>query len=106
MTNHDAMHLTVDISMYPLQENYKEVIGWFIERLATYPEIFRKTNALATQVTGPYEAVMAMLGVEMKAAHAKFGQSIFVCKFLNGSFELDYDDPFGKSVAEASALQG
>ncbi len=104
MSNNE-MHLTVDISMYPLQENYKEVIGWFIERLATYPEIRRKTNALATQITGPYEAVMAMLGVEMKAAHAKFGQSIFVCKFLNGSFELDYDDQFGQGLTGQEQVQ-
>ena len=90
------MQLTVDISMYPLKDDYITPITWFIERVATYPNIRRKTNALATQISGPYDQLMAMLKVEMKAAHAKFGQAIFVCKFLNGSFELDYQDNFGK----------
>ncbi len=97
--NSEDMHLTVDISMYPLRDGYLEAITWFIERVATYPAIRRKTNALTTQITGPYDEVMELMRVEMKAAHAKFGQSIFVCKFLNGSFELDYQNKFGQQDA-------
>ena len=93
------MQLTVDISMYPLKDDFITPITWFIERVAAYPNIRRKTNALATQLTGPYDEVMDMLKVEMKASHAEFGQAIFVCKFLNGKFELDYQDHFGTGQA-------
>lgn len=86
--------LTVDISMYPLKDDYITPITWFIKRLASYPNIKRTTNALATQVCGPHDEVMAMLSAEMKAADEKFGQAIFVCKFLPGERELDYEDKF------------
>ncbi|MBW8192538.1 hypothetical protein K0504_15975 [Neiella marina] len=89
--------LTVDISMYPLKDDYLTPISWFIERLASYPNIKRTTNALATQICGPHDDVMAMLSTEMKAAHEAFGQAVFVCKFLPGERELDYQDNFGKS---------
>ena len=84
------MKLTVEISLYPLRENYVEPILWFIERLRQYPEIERVTNAMATQVAGDYDAVMTMLGTEMKAAHEKWGRAVFVCKFIGGALDLEH----------------
>ncbi|MCM2681383.1 YkoF family thiamine/hydroxymethylpyrimidine-binding protein [Echinimonas agarilytica] len=95
------MQLTVDISMYPLKDDFITPITWFIERVATYPTIQRKTNALATQIVGPYDDVMKMLSNEMKASHEKFGQAVFVCKFLCGARELDFDDTFGQTQSDA-----
>ncbi|MGL4475517.1 MAG: hypothetical protein ACRCT7_13855 [Shewanella sp.] len=82
------MKLTAEISMYPLQDNYLEAIEWFIQRVDSYPNIERVTNAMATQVVGEYSEVMAMLAVEMEAAHSKFGKAAFVCKFLGGELNL------------------
>ncbi|MCL1075066.1 hypothetical protein [Shewanella dokdonensis] len=82
------MQLTVDISMYPLHDNYKDPIRWLIKRLDSYQGIERVTNSLSTQVSGDYDAVMQMLSVEMKAAYEQFGKAIFVCKFLQGEFDL------------------
>ena len=82
------MKLTAEISMYPFREDYKEPIRWLIKRLDSYPDIERVTNALATQVCGDYDAVMAMLSTEMKAAMETFGKAVFVCRFLEGEFNL------------------
>ncbi|AFV00317.1 YkoF family thiamine/hydroxymethylpyrimidine-binding protein [Simiduia agarivorans] len=84
------MQLTAEISLYPLRDDYIEPIKWFIGRLDQYPGITRVTNAMATQVSGDYDAVMQMLGVEMKAAHERFGRAVFVCKFINGALDLSH----------------
>ncbi|MFQ6370475.1 hypothetical protein [Shewanella sp. YIC-542] len=82
------MMLTVDISMYPLHDNYKDPIRWLIKRLDGYAGVTRVTNSLSTQVSGEFDVVMQMLSTEMKAAYEQFGKAIFVCKFLEGEFDL------------------
>lgn len=84
------MKLTAEISCYPLQDNYLDPILWFIDRLDSYDNIERKTNAMATQVCGEYGDVMAMLATEMQAAHEKWGKSVFVCKFIGGELDLSH----------------
>jgi uncharacterized protein YqgV (UPF0045/DUF77 family) len=84
------MKLTVEISMYPLKDNYIDPIQWFIDRVDSYTNITRVTNAMATQLSGDYSAVMAMLTVEMQAAHEKWGKAVFVCKFINGELDLSH----------------
>ena len=82
------MKLTAEISFYPLNEEYKKPIKWFIERLNNYPSIERVTNAMATQVKGEYQEVMGMLAIEMEAAHEKFGKGVFICKFFGGELNI------------------
>lgn len=84
------MKLTAEISCYPLQDNYLDPILWFIDRLDSYENIERKTNAMATQVCGEYGDVMAMLAIEMQAAHEKWGKAVFVCKFIGGELDLSH----------------
>ncbi|MPY21737.1 hypothetical protein FM037_17505 [Shewanella psychropiezotolerans] len=84
------MKLTAEISCYPLQDNYLDPILWFIDRLDSYENIERKTNAMATQVCGEYGDVMAMLATEMQAAHEKWGKAVFVCKFIGGELDLSH----------------
>ncbi|MCL1042445.1 hypothetical protein L2712_12435 [Shewanella marisflavi] len=84
------MKLTAEISMYPLKDNYIEPIQWFIDRVDTYANIERRTNAMATQVCGEYGEVMAMLATEMQAAHEKWGKAVFVVKFIGGELDLSH----------------
>ncbi|NKF50470.1 hypothetical protein G3R49_07785 [Shewanella sp. WXL01] len=86
------MKLTVEISMYPFNENYIDPIKWFISRLDKYDNIQRVTNAMATQVCGNYDDVMQMLNVEMQAAHEKWGKAVFVCKFIGGELNLSHSE--------------
>ncbi|QYJ87631.1 hypothetical protein K0I73_08075 [Shewanella mesophila] len=84
------MKLTAEISMYPFKENYIEPIQWFIDRVDSYSNIERKTNAMATQICGNYGDVMTMLAVEMQAAHQKWGKAVFVVKFIGGELDLSH----------------
>ena len=86
------MQSAVEISLYPLQDNYLEIIKWFIQRLDNYPQLQRKTNAMSTQLKGPHDELMKILSDEMAAAYEKYGRSDFVCKFIPGGLDLDYKE--------------
>ena len=76
------MHSAVEISMYPLAENYRPLIQSFIDRLNTYPELRVLTNALSTQIFGPLERVMSILTSEIERSAAAAPQLVFVLKVL------------------------
>ena len=78
------MQLSVEISKYPLADNYIAAINDFIERLNNYPSLHVITNTMSTQVFGEYDAVMQALSIEMKTTYERWGKSVFVCKFING----------------------
>ncbi|RWU11513.1 hypothetical protein EGC76_04420 [Pseudidiomarina gelatinasegens] len=78
------MKLTVDISKYPLTENYIEPIRGFIDELATFDKVHIITNTLSTQLFGDYDDVMEALQVCIKWSFNKYGKVVFVCKFLHG----------------------
>lgn len=77
------MRLAVEISLYPLQNDYIPAIKSFIDRLNTYADLRVKTSETSTIVVGEYEVVMHILAQEMRQTHDEVGQAIFVCKYLN-----------------------
>ena len=78
------MKVTVEISMYPLADDYLSGIVAFIEALNSHPELEVHTNPTSTQVFGEYETVMSLLAREMQRAHQSRGQASFVMKVLAG----------------------
>lgn len=78
------MKLSVDISMYPLKDEYIPAIKDFIERLNHHPELQVISNTMSTQVFGDYDLLMDTLKAEMRASYENFGRAIFVCKFIDG----------------------
>jgi uncharacterized protein YqgV (UPF0045/DUF77 family) len=80
------MRVAVEISMYPLTGAYLTPIQAFIDRLNTHPGLIVRTNALATQIWGPLDQVMAILTQEMTHSAAATGapQLVFVMKVLPG----------------------
>jgi uncharacterized protein YqgV (UPF0045/DUF77 family) len=72
--------------MYPLTGDYRLPIQAFIDRLNTHPGISVHTNALATQIWGPLDQVMAILTQEMTRCATAAGapQLVFVMKVLPG----------------------
>jgi len=76
------MKTSVDISLYPLAEDYIPAIKEFIERLQQYPEVNVLRNNLSTQLYGDYDMVMDLLKVEIRNSWDKYGKGIFVVKFL------------------------
>jgi uncharacterized protein YqgV (UPF0045/DUF77 family) len=76
------MKASVDISLYPLADEYIPVIKEFIERVQRYPEVAVVRNDLSTQLYGNYELIMDLLKVEVRLSWEKYGKSIFVIKLL------------------------
>ncbi len=77
------MQVMVEISLYPLVEDYIAPIKAFIERINTYADLSVNTSSTSTQISGDYQTVVAILGEEMQRTHEEVGQAIFVAKFLN-----------------------
>jgi uncharacterized protein YqgV (UPF0045/DUF77 family) len=77
------MQVMVELSLYPLVNDYIAPIQTFIDRLNSYNDISVTTCSTSTQVTGDYGEVMKILGEEMQRTHEEVGQAIFVAKFLN-----------------------
>jgi len=77
------MQVMVELSLYPLVNEYILPIQDFIDRLNSYSDITVSTSSTSTQVTGDYGVVMKVLGEEMQRTHEEVGQAIFVAKFLN-----------------------
>ena len=74
------MQVMVELSLYPLVNEYIPPIQNFIDRLNSYTELSINTCSTSTQVTGDYKKVMTILGKEMQRTHEEVGQAIFVAK--------------------------
>jgi uncharacterized protein YqgV (UPF0045/DUF77 family) len=77
------MKLTVDISLYPLSEDFIPFIKEFIIRLKSYSNLTIATNNVSTQVSGDFDEVMKIISTEMKAIFEE-QRSVLVMKFLMG----------------------
>ena len=85
------MRISIDISLYPLNENYIEPILTFIAKLETNANLIVKRNSLSTQVFGEYRDVMDCLDDEIEAVFAAIPASVFVLKMV-GSDRADIVD--------------
>jgi uncharacterized protein YqgV (UPF0045/DUF77 family) len=83
------MQLSIDISYYPLTEQYLEPIKAFIARLHTHSEIDVKSNGMSTQVFGEFADVMRIATAEIEQA-MELPHSIFVLKMANARLDIDY----------------
>lgn len=79
------MNLSVEISMYPLQDSYLEIINHFlieINRNAKQLEI--RTSNMSTRIFGDFDVVTQALNSAMRRSMRDFGKVVFVCKYLEG----------------------
>lgn len=76
------MDIAVDISLYPLDRDFVPPIQDFIDRLQADTRLKVVTNSLSTQVSGPYDAVMAALVRELRPSLERDVKSVFVMKLL------------------------
>jgi uncharacterized protein YqgV (UPF0045/DUF77 family) len=82
------MKITLDISMYPLDADYKPPIKSFIRDLRSHAGIELVTNQMSTQVRGEFDVVMSALNECMKGAMANNEKIVFVSKCLNGDLDI------------------
>ena len=77
------MQVAVDISLYPLDEEFIPPIKDVIERLKLHDGIEVETNRMSTQVRGDYDAVMPVLSKEIRTTFQNIPHAIFAIKILN-----------------------
>lgn len=79
------MNLSVEISMYPLQDGYKEKIKAFLTELSqASDDIEIRTSNMSTRVFGSFAAVTSLLNAAMEKSMREYGKIVFVCKYLEG----------------------
>jgi uncharacterized protein YqgV (UPF0045/DUF77 family) len=76
------MNIGVEISLYPLRDQFIPPIRGFIDRLNADNRLKVVTNDMSTQVFGRYEEVMDALTRELRPTFEQDGKSIFVMKVL------------------------
>lgn len=77
--------VSVELSLYPLREQYVTPIGEFIDRLNSYPQLTVRTNAMSTQVFGDYAEVLRIVAEEMERTHEAVPRAVFVMKVIAGN---------------------
>jgi hypothetical protein len=78
------MDIGVEISLYPLQADFGEVIHQFIGRLSADGRFRVVSNSMSTQVFGPYDEVLDAVRREFRSTfeglEASSGKAVFVMK--------------------------
>jgi uncharacterized protein YqgV (UPF0045/DUF77 family) len=76
------MRISVDISLYPLTEDYVEPILAFIAQLESNSKLIVKRNSLSTQVFGEYRDVMDMLDKEIEVVNTRQMIALFIINMV------------------------
>lgn len=80
------MIVTVDISMYPLDTNFRALVQDFIKKLESHQSLRVTPGSTSTVIIGEYQCVMQAITELFAWSHREHGQSVFVTKFI-----LDYE---------------
>ncbi|MDX1405111.1 MAG: YkoF family thiamine/hydroxymethylpyrimidine-binding protein [Woeseiaceae bacterium] len=81
------MRIAVDISLYPIADEFLPPIKDIVERLNAKPSVQVETNAMSTQIRGEYDAVMSVLDEEIRTTFTQCPKAVFVVKILNNPLE-------------------
>lgn len=76
------MEATIEISLYPLNENYEPPILKFIERLESHEGFVVRVNETSTHLFGDYDQIFDALKAEIKRSMLDYGKQVFVMKVL------------------------
>ena len=80
------MKTSVEISYYPLNQEFIPHIKDFIDRMNLYPQLVIRTNTMSTQVFGKYREIMNALTLEIEKSF-QLPHSVFVIKIINADLE-------------------
>ena len=84
------MPVSVDISLYPLKENFIAPIDDFIASLQRYENIEVRMNSISTQLFGEYDIIMDILKKEISKTFDIEKNVVLNVKIVNGDSRL-YD---------------
>lgn len=77
------MQVAVDISLYPLDENFIPPIKDIIDRLVQHEGIKVERNRMSTQIRGDFDTVMPILTNEIRTTFNAVPKAVFTIKILN-----------------------
>jgi uncharacterized protein YqgV (UPF0045/DUF77 family) len=77
------VRVAVDISLYPLAEEFLTPIKDVIRRLNEHESVEVETNAMSTQIRGEYDDVMAVLEREIRQTFEQVPKAVFAVRILN-----------------------
>ena len=81
------MKISLEISLYPLNDNFLSIIQDIVERLNNDSRIKCYTNTMSTQIFGEFDKVMSVLNETLRYSFETYGKQVFVAKFLNSDVE-------------------
>ncbi|MDP4762378.1 MAG: hypothetical protein NWR30_04885 [Salibacteraceae bacterium] len=81
------MQTTIEISIYPLREEYEPAILDFIAFLNENKDVVVRVNETSTHLFGDYNTVFDLLKEGIRNAFEKYGKAVFVMKVLNGNLQ-------------------
>lgn len=81
------MKASIELSLYPLSEDYKSRIIHFINRLKqNHPNVDIRVNGMSTQIFGDFEVLMDLLKNELKVELEKH-RTMAVLKIGDGELK-------------------
>ena len=87
------MQISIEVSFYPLSENFISPIDNFISCLKKYDSIELRTNNMSTQLFGEFDDLIKILKVNMDKTLKNETNSVFDLKIVNGdSRKYDLED--------------
>ena len=78
------MNISVDISYYPLKDEFIPPIQDFIDRMNKYEDLIVQTNGMSTQIFVEYFVLMNALTKEIHDSF-ELPHSVFVLKIINAN---------------------
>jgi uncharacterized protein YqgV (UPF0045/DUF77 family) len=78
------MRATLEVSLYPLNNNYLTIIQAFIDRMQTYEALQLEVNSSSTRISGELSVLISAYEMEISRIWELYGQSVFVTKWLMG----------------------
>lgn len=77
------MMISVELSYYPLAEDYKPPIREFIARLQK-SGVDVRPNAMSTHLFGEYDDVVGVVNEAIRWSFETHGKAAFVAKYIEG----------------------
>lgn len=83
------MRISVELSLYPLDDKFLPIIQDIVERITGDKRVEAIVNTMSTQIFGDFESVMAVVNETVEYSFKTYGKQVFVAKFLNSDVKPD-----------------
>jgi uncharacterized protein YqgV (UPF0045/DUF77 family) len=76
------MDVALELSLYPLRQDYLPAIRAFIQRLGAQQQLRVETTSMSTQIVGEYGLVMQLLSQELREVLAGPSRTVVIMKLV------------------------